>query len=90
MTAKQSAQLPDDIEQKVLDGQRLRATYDLMERRGVTLDEARELVGRWLYERQQTKKLFVGSASQSVRLRLQPQIELRAVPGAATIRSDHR
>jgi hypothetical protein len=54
MTAKQSARLPDDIEQKVLDGQRLRATYDQMERRGVTLDEARELVGRWLYERQQT------------------------------------
>ncbi|WP_158931401.1 hypothetical protein [Acidisphaera sp. S103] len=54
MTAKQSARPPDDIEQKVLDGQRLRATYDLMERRGVTLDEARELVGRWLYERQQT------------------------------------
>jgi hypothetical protein len=53
MTAKQSAQLPDDIEQKVLNGQCLRATYDLMERRGVTLDEARELVGRWLYERQQ-------------------------------------
>jgi hypothetical protein len=53
MTAKQPAQLPDDIEQKLLHGQRLRATSDLMERRRVTLDEARELVGRWLFERQQ-------------------------------------
>jgi hypothetical protein len=53
MTVKQLAQLPDDIEQKLQDGQRLRATYDLMERRGITLDEARMLVGRWLFERQQ-------------------------------------
>jgi hypothetical protein len=52
MTVKQPAQLPDDIEQKLQDGQRLRATYDLMERRGITLDEARMLVGRWLFERQ--------------------------------------
>ena len=44
MTAKAPTQLPDDIEQKLLDGQRLRATWDLMERRGVTLNEARELV----------------------------------------------
>src|SRR3984885_6448199 len=36
------------------------------------------------------KNLFVGSASQSARRRLQPSIELRAVPGAATIRFDHR
>jgi hypothetical protein len=48
-----AAQLPDDIEQKLLDGQRLRATCDLMERSRVILDEARELVGRWLLERQQ-------------------------------------
>src|ERR1700723_3389330 len=36
------------------------------------------------------ENLFVESANQSVRLRLQPSIELRAVSGAATIRSDHR
>ena len=53
MTAKQFAQLPDDIEQKLMDGQRLRATYDLIERRRVTLNAARELVGRWQHERQQ-------------------------------------
>ena len=47
------SQLPDDIEQKLLDGQRLRATHDLMERRGITLNEARELVGRWMFDRQQ-------------------------------------
>jgi hypothetical protein len=56
MTAKAPAQLPDDIEQKLLDGQRLRATWDLMERRGVTLNEARELIGRWLFERQQADR----------------------------------
>jgi hypothetical protein len=55
MTAKPPAQLPDDIEQKLLDGQRLRATSDLMERRGITLNEARALVGRWLFERQQAE-----------------------------------
>ena len=42
-------QLPDDIEQNLLDGQRLRATYALMERRGLTLNDARVLVGRWLF-----------------------------------------
>jgi hypothetical protein len=47
------AQLPDDIEQKLLDGQRLRATRDLMERRGLALNEARAEVGRWLFERRQ-------------------------------------
>jgi hypothetical protein len=55
MTAKLPIRLPDDIEQKLLDGQRLRATHNLMERRGLGLNEARELVGRWLFERQQTK-----------------------------------
>jgi hypothetical protein len=44
----------------VLDGQRLRATCDLMERRGITLNEARELVGRWLFERQQRARLTQG------------------------------
>jgi hypothetical protein len=52
---KPPAQIPDDIEQKLLDGERLRATGDLMERRGITLDEARELVGRWLLERRQAR-----------------------------------
>jgi hypothetical protein len=50
---KPPAPLPDDIEQKLLDGERLRATGDLMDRRGITHDEARELVGRWLFERRQ-------------------------------------
>ena len=36
------------------------------------------------------RKSFVGSTSQSVRLRLQPLVELHAVPGKATIRADHR
>jgi hypothetical protein len=44
-------QLPDDIEQKLMDGQRLRATHDLMARRGISLDAARTIVGRWLAER---------------------------------------
>lgn len=43
--------LPDDIEQKLIDGQRLRATYDLMARRGISLDAARTIIGRWLAER---------------------------------------
>jgi hypothetical protein len=42
--------LPDDIEQKLLDGQRSRATHDLAERRGCTVYEARRLVSRWLFE----------------------------------------
>jgi hypothetical protein len=45
--------LPDDIEQKLLAGQRLRATHDLIERRGITLTDARMQIGRWLLERQQ-------------------------------------
>jgi hypothetical protein len=46
-------QLPDDIEQRLLDGQRLCAINDLAERRGITLDEAGMLIGRWLFDRQQ-------------------------------------
>jgi hypothetical protein len=46
-------QLPDDIEQKLLDGQRRWATSDLAERRAITLDEARLQIGRWLFDRQQ-------------------------------------
>ena len=44
-------QLPDDIEQLLLDGQRLRATWALMQRRWLTPNEARAEVGRWLFER---------------------------------------
>jgi hypothetical protein len=54
------------------------------------LGEFKELSSIVANQRQQIKNLFVESANQSVRLRLQPSIELRAVPGAATIRSDHR
>jgi hypothetical protein len=43
--------LPDDIEQKLIDGQRLRATYDLATRRGIGMGEAKTVVGRWLAER---------------------------------------
>jgi hypothetical protein len=45
--------LPDDIEQKLLGGERLRATHDLMEQRGITPEGACMLVGRWLFEREQ-------------------------------------
>ena len=43
--------LPDDIEEKLINGQRLRATHDLMERRGIDLPAARTVIGRWLWER---------------------------------------
>jgi hypothetical protein len=49
-------QLPDDIEQKLLDGQRVRATHDLKEWRGITLNGAHTLVGRWLFERRQARE----------------------------------
>ena len=42
---------PDDIEQKLHDGQRHRATLDLMARRAITLEQAHNLVGCWLFER---------------------------------------
>lgn len=48
-----AAHLPDDIEQMLLDGERLRATHALVERRGMALDDARALVGQWLSERRQ-------------------------------------
>ncbi len=51
MIAVPPIQLPDDIEQKLLDGQRLRATHDLMTRRGISLDNAQVLIGRWLFDR---------------------------------------
>jgi hypothetical protein len=41
--------LPDDIEEKLADGRRLRSTTrELAHRRGITLNEARDLVRRWL------------------------------------------
>jgi hypothetical protein len=49
--------LPDDIEQSLLDGRRLRATtLDLALRRGIRFSEARKLVRRWLFERQQAEQ----------------------------------
>jgi hypothetical protein len=50
MPEKFPIMLPDDIEQRLLDGQRSRATRDLVERRGITLNEARELIERWLFD----------------------------------------
>jgi hypothetical protein len=50
-TAAMITRLPDDIEQYLLDVQRLRATHALMARRGLTLTEARTEIGRWLNER---------------------------------------
>lgn len=43
--------LPDDIEQYLLDGQRLRAAYAVMLRRNLSVIEARTVIGRWLHER---------------------------------------
>lgn len=47
------SELPDDIEQYLIDGQRIRATWALMERRQIPIDQARVLVGRWLFDRAQ-------------------------------------
>ena len=41
-------------------------------------------------ERRASKNLFVESADQLVRYRLQLSVELPMVPGTATIRADHR
>lgn len=46
-----ATRLPDDIEEKLINGQRLRATHDLMERRGIDLTVAQTVIGRWLWER---------------------------------------
>ena len=43
--------LPDDIEQLLIVGQRLRATIALAERRKISFEAARVLVERWLAER---------------------------------------
>ncbi len=39
---------PDDIEQYLIDGRSNRAILVLMARSGLTRDEAREIVGRWM------------------------------------------
>jgi hypothetical protein len=41
--------LPDDIEEFLITGQGLRAIQALMARWGITFDEAREVVARWLF-----------------------------------------
>ena len=46
-------ELPDDIEQYLIDGQRNRAIWALMERRRIPVGQAHELVGLWLSERAQ-------------------------------------
>jgi hypothetical protein len=43
-------QLPDDIEQRLLEGQYTRATYALMERYAIPIDQAWLLLTRWLDE----------------------------------------
>jgi hypothetical protein len=43
-------QLPDDIEQRLLEGQHTRATHALMERYAIPPDQARKLLTRWLDE----------------------------------------
>jgi hypothetical protein len=45
------ASLPDDIEQRILDGQWVGALYALVTRRNITLEEARSAIGDWLRER---------------------------------------
>jgi hypothetical protein len=48
--------LPDDIEQKLLDGKRLRETaIDLAQRLGISLGEARQLIKHWFFEREQAR-----------------------------------
>lgn len=51
-----AAALPDDIEQYLTDGQRLRATVELAERRQVSIEEAIEMVSRWLFYRQRDRE----------------------------------
>jgi hypothetical protein len=43
-------QLPDDIEQRLIDGQFARATHALMERYAIPIDQAWLLLTRWLDE----------------------------------------
>ena len=46
-------QLPDDIEQRLIDGLVDRATNDLAHRRKIKFGEAAELIRGWLADRQQ-------------------------------------
>jgi hypothetical protein len=46
--------LPDDIKQHLINHQQTRAALELMKRRGITIDYARELVGQWLFEHAHT------------------------------------
>jgi hypothetical protein len=48
--------LPDDIEQFLINGERLRAIVVLAERRRISMQEASELVERWLFNRQQARE----------------------------------
>ena len=50
-----TTRLLDGIEEKLINGQWLRATHDLMERRGIDLTTARTAIGRWLWERGQNR-----------------------------------
>jgi hypothetical protein len=49
------AALPDDIEQYLIDDRRTRAISALMKRRQIPIDQARELVGQWLFARAQCR-----------------------------------
>ena len=68
-------QLSDDIEQMLVDGQQLRATHELMKRRGLSRNDARILVGRWFYERRQARTGLAG-------------IDANAADGDGLVRSD--
>jgi hypothetical protein len=60
-------QLPDDIEQRLLEGQRSRATHALMVRYTIPLGDAQILVARWLHEHrtkpEADKPVATGSAA---------------------------
>jgi hypothetical protein len=43
----------------LIGGQRTRATRALIERHGITIDQARELVGRWLFKRQNASRHLI-------------------------------
>ncbi len=46
-------QLPDDIEQRLIDRQSHRAAVDLANRRKIRFYQAVELINGWLFDRQQ-------------------------------------
>jgi hypothetical protein len=46
-------QLPDDIEQRLLDGYLDLAAMELEKRNGITRDEADGLIRRWVWARRQ-------------------------------------